>query len=90
MIKKIKEYFEIRKLYRDSKKVLIINGASSIIMLNEIIEKINNFIETQNDVVNVSKEDISTMTKFMNEMLSNKNMQKNVAEEVAKRIHKDK
>lgn len=90
MIKKIKEYFEIRKLYRDSKKVLIINGASSIIMLNEIIEKINNFIETQNDVVNVSKEDVSTMTKFMNEMLNNKNMQKNVAEEVAKRIHKDK
>ena len=75
MIKKIKEYFELQSLYRKSKKVLIINAASTVTSLKNIVEKVETFIDSQENVVSLSKEDLNTMTKFMSAMMDNKDMQ---------------
>lgn len=39
MVKKIKEYFKLKKLYRDSKKVIIINAAETIAELSKVLKE---------------------------------------------------
>lgn len=90
MIKKIKEYFELQSLYRKSKKVLIINAASTISSAKNIVEKVEAFVESQANVSSLSKEDLNTMTKFMSEMLNNKDMQKTAVQEIVKNIKTEK
>lgn len=90
MIKKIKEYFELQSLYRKSKKVLIINAASTVTSLKNIVEKVDTFIDSQGNVVSLSKEDLNTMTKFMSAMMDNKDMQETAIKEIVKNIKTDK
>ena len=54
MIKKIKEYFELQSLYRKSKKVLIINAASTVTSVKNIVEKVETFINSQENVASGS------------------------------------
>lgn len=68
MLKKIKEYLTLRKLYHDSKKVLVINAAESIASFKNIVSMLEDFIETQSDALDsISQEDISKVKQFMNE-----------------------
>lgn len=90
MIKKIKEYFELQSLYRKSKKVLIINAASTITSVKNIVEKVEAFVDSQDNVASLSKEDLNTMTNFMSEMMNNKDMQKAAVTEIVKNIKTDK
>lgn len=90
MIKKIKEYFELQSLYRKSKKVLIINAASTVTSVKNIVEKVEKFIDSQENVASLSKEDLSTMTKFMSEMMGDKAMRKTAIQELVKNIKTDK
>ena len=90
MIKKIKEYFELQSLYRKSKKVLIINAASTVTSVKNIVEKVETFIDSQENVASLSKEDLSTMTRFMSEMMGDKAMQKTAIQELVKNIKTDK
>lgn len=90
MFKKIKEYFEVQSLYRKSKKVLIINAASTVTSIKNIVEIIETFINSQNNVASLSKEDLNTMTQFMSEMRGNKDMQKTAVEELVKNIKTEK
>ena len=90
MIKKIKEHFELQALYRKSKKILVINAASIITSAKNIAEKIETFINSQESVISLSKEDLNTMTKFMSEMMDNKDMQKTAVQEIIKNIKTEK
>ena len=90
MIKKIKEYFELQSLYRKSKKILIINAASTISSVKNIVEKIEAFVDTQDSVNSLSKEDLGTITKFMSEVVDNKDMQRTAIQEVIKNIKTEK
>ena len=90
MIKKIKEYFELQSLYRKSKKVLIINAASTVTSVKNIVEKVEAFVDSQDNVASLSKEDLNTMTKFMSEMMNNKDMQKTAVQEIVKNIKTEK
>lgn len=90
MIKKIKEYFELQSLYKKSKKVLIINAASTVTSVKNIVEKVETFIDSQENVASLSKEDLNTMTKFMSEMMGNKDMQETAIKEIVKNIKTDK
>lgn len=90
MIKKIKEYFELQSLYRKSKKVLIINATSTVTSVKNIVEKVEAFIDSQENVASLSKEDLNTMTKFMSEMMGNKDMQETAIREIVKNIKTDK
>ena len=87
MIKKIKEYFEIRKLYRDSKKVLVINGAATITSVKNIVDKVEAFVNSMGEVSEISKEDLTAMTTFMSQVLNNKDIQKQVVTEIVNKIH---
>ena len=90
MIKKIKEYFELQSLYRKSKKVLIVNAASTITSVKNIVEKIEAFIDSQENISALSKEDLSAMTGFMSKMVNDKDMQKTAVQEIVKNIKTDK
>ena len=87
MIKKIKEYFEIRKLYRDSKKVLVINGAATITSVKNIVDKVEAFVNSMGEVSEISKEDLTAMTTFMSQVLNNKDIQKQAVTEIVNKIH---
>lgn len=87
MFKKIKEYFEIRKLYRDSKKVLVINGAATITSVKNIVDKVESFVNSMGEVSEISKEDLTTMTSFMSQMLNNKDIQKQAVTEIINKMH---
>ena len=86
MIKKIKEYLELNKLYRQSKKILVINLASATMSFKDIIEKIEKIIDSSEAVSSISKEDINTMTEFMSKMIKDKSLQKAVVHEVVNKI----
>lgn len=86
MIKKIKEYFELQSLYRKSKKVLIINATSTIASINNIVEMIETFVDSQANVSSLSKEDLNTMTEFMSKVINNKDVQKTAVKEIVKNI----
>ena len=87
MIKAIKEYFELRKLYNDSKKIIVINTASIITDIKSMVEMWKTSVEQQNNVVgSLSKEQFDVMTKFMEEMTNNKTVQETTIKEIVKGI----
>lgn len=91
MIKKIREYFELRKLYNESKKILVINAASAITDIKTITEMWKNSIEQQNETIgSLSKDDLDVMTKFMSEMVNNKSIQETTIKEIVKGIKDNK
>ena len=91
MIKAIKEYFELRKLYNDSKKIIVINTASIITDIKSMVEMWKTSVEQQNNVVgSLSKEQFDVMTKFMEEMTNNKTVQKTTIKEIVKGIKDNK
>lgn len=91
MIKAIKEYFELRKLYNDSKKIIVINTASIITDIKSMVEMWKTSVEQQNSVVgSLSKEQFDAMTKFMEEMTNNKTVQEATIKEIVKGIKGDK
>ena len=90
MIKAIKEYFELRKLYNDSKKIIVINTASIITDIKSMVEMWKTSVEQQNNVVgSLSKEQFDVMTKFMEEMTNNKTVQEVTAKEIVKSLKKE-
>ena len=90
MFKRIKEYFELRKLYNDSKKVLVINAASTITSIKNIVEKIESYIDTQGETISsISKEDLNNMVKFMTEMTNNKYMHSATIKEIVKSLKEE-
>lgn len=90
MFKRIKEYFELRKLYNDSKKVLVINAASTITSIKNIVEKIESYIDTQGETISsISKEDLNNMVKFMTEMTNNKDMHSATIKEIVKSLKEE-
>ena len=87
MIKKIKEYLKLRKLYRNSKKVLVINSAETMISLKNIVSNIEKLVETyRTNLRPISPEDISNLSNFMKEITSNPNL---VGETIWAKIHDD-
>lgn len=91
MIKKIREYFELRKLYNESKKILVINAASAITDIKAITEMWRTSVEEQNETIgSLSKDDLDVMTKFMSEMVNNKSIQENTIKEIVKGIKDNK
>ena len=91
MIKAIKEYFELRKLYNDSKKIIAINTASIITDIKSMVEMWRASVEQQNNVVgSLSKEQFDVMTKFMEEMTNNKTVQETTIKEIVKGIKDNK
>lgn len=91
MIKAIKEYFELRKLYNDSKKIIVINTASIITDIKSMVEMWKTSVEQQNNVVgSLSKEQFDVMTKFMEEMTNNKTVQETTIKEIVKGIKDNK
>lgn len=91
MIKKIREYFELRKLYNESKKILVINAASAITDIKTITEMWRTSVEEQNETIgSLSKDDLDVMTKFMSEMVNNKSIQETTIKEIVKGIKDNK
>ncbi len=87
MVKKLKEYLELKRLYRNAKKVLIINSAETIISIKNIISNIEKLVEAySNNLNSISPEDISSISNFMKEITSNPNL---AGEEIWAKIHED-
>lgn len=87
MVKKIKEYLELKKLYRNSKKVLVINSAETIISIKNIVSNIEKLVEAYSmNLHSISPEDISSISNFMKEITSNPNL---AGETIWTKIHDD-
>jgi len=87
MVKKFKEYLELKKLYRNAKKVLVINSAETIIFIKNIVSNIEKLVEAySNNLQSISPEDISNMSNFIKEITSNPNL---AGEEIWAKIHDD-
>ncbi len=87
MVKKLKEYLELKRLYRNAKKVLVINSAETIISIKNIISNIEKLVGAySNNLNSISPEDISNMSNFMKEITSNPNL---AGEEIWAKIHED-
>lgn len=52
MFKAIREYFKLRKLYKDSKKVLMVNAAETISSLKNITAILEQLLEAEKDDIN--------------------------------------
>lgn len=87
MLKKIKEYLELKKLYRNSKKVLVINSAETMISIKNIVSSIEKLAETASfDLQSLSPEDISNLSNFMKEITTNPNL---AGETIWAKVHDD-
>lgn len=87
MVKKIKEYLELKKLYKNSKKVLVINSAETMISIKNIVSNIEKLTETASfDLHSISPEDISNISNFMKEITSNPKL---AGETIWGKIHDD-
>lgn len=71
MITRIKNYWKLKKLRRDALTLLIINGADIAEEVKEIVNLVHTYLgntaELQN---NLSGENMDTVLKFMEEMVS--------------------
>lgn len=86
MLGNIKRYFKLKKLYKDSKKVLVINAAETITSIKNVIAMIEKFVEKQEESIgSITKDDLSTMTKFMSEMTNTQDFKDKMYE----KIHED-
>ncbi len=71
MVKRIREYFKLRKLYKDSKKILVINAASAITEIKEIVDTVNDYIKSQKETIgSLTKEDFKKIVQYMENMNS--------------------
>lgn len=52
MFKAIREYFKLRKLYKNSKKVLMVNAAETISSLKNITAILEQLLEAEKDDIN--------------------------------------
>lgn len=52
MFKAIREYFKLRKLYKDSKKVLMVNAAEVIASIKNITAILEQLTEAEKDDIN--------------------------------------
>lgn len=83
MIRKIKEYFEIRKLRRNAKTLLLVNGAEIISSLQNIAATIETFVNTQSNVIkSISNDDLSKIINFANEITTNPDLKDKMYEKI--------
>lgn len=87
MIKKIRDYWELKKLYRNSKKVIVINSAETIISIRNIVSNIETLVEKNSSNINsISPEDITNISNFIKEITSNPDT---INDKVWTKIHDD-
>lgn len=85
MFKKIKENRDLKRTYKNAKKVCVINGANLITNLNEIVTQLKVLLDTTELLNNLSKEDLDKMINFADSMES-KDFQETVVKSIIDNI----
>lgn len=86
MIKKIKEYFELRALYKKSKKVLVINAASTITSIKNIVEHIEVFFNNADKIQELDENELNSLINLASDIISDGEIKKDVIKEVVRKV----
>lgn len=86
MIKKIKEYFELRALYKKSKKVLVINATSTITSIKNIVEHIEVFFNNADKIQELDENELNSLINLASDIISDGEIKKDVIKEVVRKV----
>ena len=86
MIKKIKEYFELRALYKKSKKVLVINAVSTITSIKNIVEHIEVFFNNADKIQELDENELNSLVNLASDIISDGEIKKDVIKEVVRKV----